>query len=298
MTATTGTRIFKSGASFFLENFWGIILAAAIPALIGIALSLMAGHAQMQTIISQLQQGVPDQQVNPFSGKFVLLLLLAWIVGLWFSVRVYRYRLASEFPVTGSEFSCVLWMAGYMLALFFLLVVIVFVFVLAVVLTVTLIAIALGMNPQAGAADPRMIILGFLVMLAVIPAYIYLIYVAIRFSIALPGVAIGRRENIFHTMWPMGRGVALPLLGWFLLVGIAAVALFVLILWMTVGFSAIIPGPGRNAQMLQEPDAFFRTQLIMGVVLAFPNVVFRAFGATVFAEAYAQMNRGKLDAAF
>jgi hypothetical protein len=293
----TGTRIFKSGVSFFLENFRAIILTAGIPALIGIALALMSGHAQTQAMIAQLQQGVPDQQLNPFSVKFVALLLASWLVGLWFSVRVYRYRLSAEFPVTGSELSCVFWMAAYMVALVFLLLVAVLILVLTVSLTAALIAIALGMNPGNAGGDPRVAILGGIVMLAVIPAYIYMIYVAFRFSIAFPGIAIGRRENIFHTMWPMGCGVALSLLGWFILVGLAVLIFFLLLLGMTVGFSAFIPGPGRNASMLQNPDAFFRTQLIMGVMLAIPNVVFRAFGATVLAEAYAQVNRGKSDAA-
>lgn len=293
----TGTQIFKDAISYFLENMRGILLAAAIPALIGIALAVMLTNAQTDTMIQQLRDGVAPEKLNPFSLKFVLLGVIAWLVGLWFSARVYRYRLSQEFPVTCGELSAVMWMAGYMALMALMLVMLIILFVFVAVLVIGIISIALGATPQGGAPNPQLAaLIGFLVLLVILPAYLYGIYAAFRFAIAFPGIAIGRREHIIHGMWPMARGVTLPLLAWFFLTGIGMLLILALLIYATVGFSAVLPLPEMHQRMLEDPSGFSRTQLTGVLIMAIPQVLFRAFGATVMAEAYAQINRGRAPA--
>jgi hypothetical protein len=294
---TTGTRIFKDGIDFFHANMRGILMAVAVPGLISLALALMITNTQTQTLMEQLRNGVAENKLNPLSLKFGLLVFAEVLIGLWFSVRAYRYRLAGEFPVEGSELSAILWMAGYMLLLAVIMVVAIVTIVLTALLIIGLIALALGISPQTGPADPRAAMLTVVMVLAIIPAYLYAIYAVFRFALAFPGIAIGRREHIFRTMWPMARGVALPILAWFFLMGIGMLLLYGVVLFATVGFETIIPTPAAHEKMLQDPGGFIRAQVIFALIIAVPNFVFRALGATVFAEAYAQLNRGRSSAA-
>jgi hypothetical protein len=299
MATTTGTRIFKDGWNFFAGNFWGVMGAAAVPALVLILAALAAYQVQTQILTQQLQQGVPADKLNPFSAKLLLVYFVSAISSLWFTVRIYRFRLRSEFPVTSSEFTSILWLLLYYVALFFIYMLVVIALVFAGVVVIMIAAAAMGLTPETLQSDPRMLrILGAGLILVVIPFYFYVAYAAMRFFIAFPGIALGRRDSMFRVMWPMARGVTLPLLLWFVLVGVVWVAFSGIVIWQTGGvavmFPTLVPDEGFN-KLLNDPQGVFRYQLIMGFLLMIPGVIVRAFAATVLAEGYAQLNRPKLD---
>jgi hypothetical protein len=298
MHSTTGTRIVKDGLDYFLKHMGSLLSAAAVPALLVILASLAMQQIQTQNLTELLRQGTPVASANPMSGKLLLVWLVSLIASLWLSVRVYRYRLREEFPVMVTEASSLLWLFLYNLLLLFLYIVAVIIIAFVLVFAITIVFIAMGASPESVQQNPQALLpFGLAGMALLVMFYLFVIYCYLRFQVAFPGIALGRRESVFNTMWPMGRGVTLSLMLWFVLALMAMVAIAGAALVATGGLPLMYPTlvPEGTDKLVNEPQVVFRYQLIFGFSGSVLGVIFHILYSTILAEGYVQLNRPKTD---
>lgn len=206
---------------------------------------------------------------------------------MWLLTRIFRFRLAKEFPPVAGELSGAVWLLLYGIAigLIFLLPLIG-----AVLLAASFLHVA-GVDLQAMMSNPWVIagligaMIGFLVAL---------LYVSTRFSVAFPAVAMGGRPGIFHTMWPLGRDVTWALLGWSILLGLGIGT--IMGIFMLIGIAAFLPvlmSAETPADIATVVENHFGWAVAMFTLIQAPGLLYYVASSTVFAEAYAQLSQRK-----
>ena len=263
----TGSGIFRSSLLFLRRHFWEIIAISAAPMLL--ELLLIAGSAWLEAHQHAgplgHRQTLPARSLLP--NEFAI--PLSYLVVLWISVRIYRYRLGFSFQVAQGEAASYGWSLIYSLLL-------TFIFALAsLILASSTAGFATGglylmsLASHHTYPDPRLAAIALAAIAMSAGSAIWVLYMAVRLAIGLPGVAIGERPSIVDRMWPMGRNVAWPLTGcWLLLVADAVIATRLL------AFAAgTLP------------------EWIANLAVAVPDLLFRIASAVLFAEAYVQLNR-------
>jgi hypothetical protein len=260
-----GARIFTSSLEFLGQHFAPILAICAVPMLLDLLLTALPALLTLFRHGDELR----EQTGLGFTPLERLAMWLSYPVTMWMSVRIYRYRLKSEFPLTAGEAESFGMSLLYSLAIGVLLLL---VFLALAVLTVAVgagVSALLGITIETSHTDPRALLAALIVGPLAIAAFVYLLYASVRFSVAIPGVALGERPSVLHRMWPMARGIALQLLGWWLLILVlAVVGVFIAALAATA-----------------LPQA--ASEVIMEIPLLFAEIVMAVF----FAEAYAQLNR-------
>ncbi len=283
MTPVSGTRIFTTAMNFFFKNFMGLLGTAAVPILLILVLSTGMSWIDVQNTIGALRQPEAPETLPP--PHYFALLLVVVFAQIWMLVRVYRFRLKSEFPVASGELGGALWVFAYALALALI--------ILAPILLLA--GLTAGAVVLSKADIQPVIENGWFIAAGIIAglgAIVALCFWAVRVSVAFPGIAIGRRPAFFGGMWTMGRGVTWALLGWSILLGLAAGTIAGVI--MVVGMLAALP----TLLAMQDPSqlAAITEQNIWWIVAAatimqLPSLLYNIASSVIFSEAYAQLNR-------
>jgi hypothetical protein len=260
-----GARIFMKSLEFLGQNFTPILAICAVPMLLDLLLTATPA------LLALYLRGAEAVEQTGFGGPPLerLALWLSYPVTLWMSVRIYRYRLKSEFPLTVSEAE------GFGMSLLYSLAIGAVVLLAFLVFAILTVAVGAGLSELLGVTaatphtDPRALLAALIVGPMILASLVYLLHVSVRLNVAIPGVAIGERPSIRHRMWPMARGLGWQLLGWWVLILLAA-ALAAGILTLA---TAALP------QVIGE--------LVTEAALLFAEIVMAVF----FAEGYAQLNR-------
>jgi hypothetical protein len=262
--AVTGTGIFTGSLRFIRRHFREIAVISALPVLADLLLIACVTAIEARQSAGVLRHQRMLQSDAWLSSPQPLTELLSYLIVLWMAVRLYRYRLRREFPLGEDDFASVLTTLVYAVLLTG------FLGFALLALAGTAAGIWAGLSAVTPAAGPWIGLAAIVILVAAPGAAIYLVYVTVRFNIAIPGAAIGERRPVFRGMWRMGRGVAWALMGWWLLL-IADAVLATIVLVFAAGAQ---PALTRLA-------------------VEFPYLLFNMASALLFAEAYAQLNREK-----
>lgn len=286
----TGTAIFLGGLTFFRRNFVAILLCAVLPVIADTVLTVALSEIRMQHVIAQWQSGVSRVEVQQTLRLLTLTsAVMSILIASWFSARIYRLRLRTQFPVTSSE-------AGATLRVFLWSLALALIFLLALVLTVLGIVL-----PLSGAGAPIEFLTdafgaqvtagGIAGAILGVASVIYLIQVMLRFAMALPGTAIGRSGIFSAATWRQGRRAAWPLMGWLLLTGLGSMLAGILLI--TFAVLPVVMWGAEARPVAPEDMAKFKASVMLASSLGFmvPKLLFGVVTALTFAEGYARLNR-------
>jgi len=256
------SNLVKSTLTWLVGNFRALVLVSLIPATLLVLMAIVQSWMQ----INSFQDLLAGAETSPFPAssqiiKNMILALLAFLISGWLSVKVTRLRLlgaGAVGPASSDEIRCTYRSLLYQAALIGMFI--------STYLTGLLLIVATGY--LFGSISPAILFaLGVLAILG-------FAYAMVRFSAALPAIAVGLKPKILKEMWPFAREYAWSLMGWMLLMAITVTLAFLLLSYVLMS--------GSFAAMQQSPAAYMEYMQANRFKVIMANVIFSLLNIPVY----------------
>ncbi len=269
--------VVRSVFVYIAGNLRALVLVSVVPGVVTALLKVVQSWLQYERVLEVgIERSSGDHPLPDMAGiiQNIMLMLVILPVYFWFCVKVIRLRLLGEGGIglaSNEELSCTYRYGLYMLAIMGV--------ILAIGAGVLLAAVML----LGGGGDAKTT--GFVFIFVFLLMATSLMYANIRFSAALPGVAVGLRPNIIKDMWPFAREIAWPLLGWLIVVFLGFSVFFMFINAALLGdaVNAMKAGPQAYLQYL---EANMAKMVLVNLVFSLISIPFYWFYTLYFAEAF------------
>ena len=269
------SNLIRSTWLWLIGNVRTLALVSLIPAILLVLMAVLQSQMQMSNFQDLLTGSETSTPQLPGSGqifKNMIMALLVFLISVWLSVKVTRLRLlgvGAVGPASPDEITCTYRSLFYQIALIGL-------FVSTYLIGLLLI---LAISYIFGSISPAVLFaLGVLAILGVA-------YALVRFSAALPAIAVGLKPKILRDMWPFAREYTWSLMGWVLLMAVLVTLVFLLLsyLLMSGSFDAMQQSPAAYLEYMKAN----RFKVIMAnVIFSLLNIPVYWFFMLFFAEAF------------
>ena len=269
------SNLIRSTWLWLIGNVRTLALVSLIPAILLVLMAVLQSQMQMSNFQDLLTGSETSTPQLPGTGqifKNMIMALLVFLISVWLSVKVTRLRLlgvGAVGPASPDEITCTYRSLFYQIALIGL-------FVSTYLIGLLLI---LAISYIFGSISPAVLFaLGVLAILGVA-------YALVRFSAALPAIAVGLKPKILRDMWPFAREYTWSLMGWVLLMAVLVTLVFLLLsyLLMSGSFDAMQQSPAAYLEYMKAN----RFKVIMAnVIFSLLNIPVYWFFMLFFAEAF------------
>ncbi len=268
--------VVRSVFVYIAGNLRALVLVSVVPGVVMALLTVVQSWLQYERVLEVgIERSSGDHPLPDMAGiiQNIMLMLVILPVYFWFCVKVIRLRLLGEGGIglaSNDELGSTYRYGLYMLAIMGVL--------LAIGAAILLAAVLL-----LGGGERTTI--GVVFIFVFLLTATSLMYANVRFSAALPGVAVGLRPNIIKDMWPFAREIAWPLLGWLIVVFLGFSVIFMFINAALVGdaVSAMKTGPQAYLQYL---EANMTKMVFINLVYSLVSIPFYWFYTLYFAEVF------------